>query len=163
MPESETRFFERLSGTALSFSQVAGGKVTDLTLRYQDETFAYEKISDDPPKAPEPPSRPIAIKLEPKLLDACTGRYSFAPNAALPPPGMKLRISREGEQLLGQFTASGATPGPLSIYAESETNFFIKIDGARLTFIKNHKKEVTAVILHAAGLPDIEGKKLQNE
>jgi CubicO group peptidase (beta-lactamase class C family) len=160
MPESETRFFERLSGTAMVFSQVPGGKVTGLTLRYQDDTFTYEKISDDPPTAPEPPSRPIAVKLETKLLDACTGRYRFAPNAALPPPGMELRIWRQGEQLLGQITASGATPGPLSIYAESETNFFIKIDGARLTFIKSHKREATAVILHAAGLPDIEGQKV---
>ncbi len=160
MPESEIHFFERLSGTAISFSQVARGKVTGLTLHYRDQTFAYEKISEDPPKAPEPLRRPIAVKLETNLLDTCTGRYNFAPNGALPSPGMKLRIWREGEQLLGQFTAKGATPGPLSICAESETNFFIKIDGAQLTFIKSHKREVIAVILHAAGLPDIEGKKV---
>jgi D-alanyl-D-alanine-carboxypeptidase/D-alanyl-D-alanine-endopeptidase len=162
MPESETRFFERVSGTPMSFSRDAQGKVTGLTLSRHGEAFAYEKTSGEQPNAPEPPGRPIAIKLDPKLLDACTGHYEFAPDAALPPPGMKLRIWRDGEHLIGQLSARDATHGPLSIYAESETNFFLKIDGAQLTFTKNHEKEVTAVILHAAGLPDIKGKKVKN-
>jgi hypothetical protein len=48
----------------------------------------------------------------------------------------------------------------LNRYHESETNFFIKINGAQLTFIKDDKGEATAVIHHEAGLRDFEGKKL---
>ena len=70
LPESETRFFERLSGTLVTFVRDARGKVTGLTMDYQNKAISYEKISDEPPKAPEPPKRPVAIKLATKLLDA---------------------------------------------------------------------------------------------
>jgi D-alanyl-D-alanine-carboxypeptidase/D-alanyl-D-alanine-endopeptidase len=160
MPESETRFFERLSATSLSFSRDARGHTTGLILSHRGEAFAYEKTSGEPPSAPEPPGRPIAIKLDSKLLDACAGHYAFAPDTVL--LGMKLGIWREGDHLIGQFSARDATQGPLSIHPESETNFFLKIDGAQLTFIKNPEKEVTAVILHAERLPDIQGKKVKN-
>ena len=46
---------------------------------------------------------------------------------------------------------------------ESETNFFVKINGAQVTFIKNDKGEAMAIIRHKAGLPDSEGKKLKTE
>jgi hypothetical protein len=54
--------------------------------------------------------------------------------------------------------------GIFDIYPESETNFFLKLDGAQLTFIKNDKGEVTAVIHHSsqAGVPDGVGKKVKN-
>jgi hypothetical protein len=42
----------------------------------------------------------------------------------------------------------------LDLNPESETNFFLKINGAQVTFIKNDKGEVTAVIHHMAGLPE---------
>ena len=48
------------------------------------------------------------------------------------------------------------------MYPESETDFFLKINGAQLAFIKNDRGEVTSVIHHIAGLPDCEGKKLKS-
>ena len=74
---------------------------------------------------------------------------------------MKLTIWREGDQLVGQAWGKNVLQGAFDIYPESETNFFLKIDGAQLTFIKNDKGEVTAVIHHYPGFPDIEGKKLK--
>ena len=53
-------------------------------------------------------------------------------------------------------------PGPFKVYAESETNFFIKVHAGQLTFIKNHTGEVIAV-REDAWLPDSEGKKLKNK
>ena len=50
--------------------------------------------------------------------------------------------------------------GEFDMFPESETNFFLKINGAQLTFIKNEKGEVTASIHRIAGLPDSEGKKM---
>ena len=48
---------------------------------------------------------------------------------------------------------------------ESETDSFFKTNGPEeLTFIKNGRGEMTAVIPHRGqGLPDSEGKKLKNE
>ena len=63
--------------------------------------------------------------------------------------------------MVGQAWGKNAAQGVFEIYPESETNFFVKITGAQLTFIKNDKGEVTAVILHAAGQPDCEGKKVK--
>jgi hypothetical protein len=161
LPESETRFFERLSGVPIIFSRDAGGKVTGLMLHYRGKVFSYEKISDEPPKAPEPVKPRVAIKLDTKLLDACVGHYNYAPDAGFP-TGNKLTIWREGDQLVGQARGKDAISGAFDIYPESETNFFLKFNGAQLTFIKNDKGEVTAVIVHhPAGFPDREGKKLK--
>jgi hypothetical protein len=122
---------------------------------------AYEKISDQPPTALEPPKPRVAIKLDTRLLDACVGHYEFAPDAVFP-GGMKLTIWRQGDQLVGQAWGKNVLQGAFDMFPESETNFFLKINGVQLTFIKNDKGEVTAVIHHGAGLPDCEGKKLKN-
>ena len=161
LPESGTRFFERLSGRPVTFSRNVWGKVTCLKMDYQDKVFSYKKISNEPPKVLESPKLRVAIKLDTKLLDACVGHYEFVPDAAHP-TGIKLTIWREGEQLVGQAWGKDVLQGAADIYPESETNFFIKTDGVQLTFIKNDKGQVTAVIRHEAGLPDIKGKKLEN-
>jgi hypothetical protein len=76
---------------------------------------------------------------------------------------LMMTIWRNGDRLVWQAFGGDALPGALDVYPESETNFFLKINGAQLTFIKNDKGEVTPVIHHRAGLPDSEGKKLKNE
>ena len=64
--------------------------------------------------------------------------------------------------MIWQAWGENATRGAIDIYPESETNFFIKLNGAQLTFIKNDKGKVTAVIHHLAGLPDCKGKKVKD-
>ena len=61
LPESETHFFERLSGKPMTFSRDDRGKLTGLTMDYQGKVFSYEKISDQPPTVPEPPKPRVAI------------------------------------------------------------------------------------------------------
>jgi CubicO group peptidase (beta-lactamase class C family) len=135
--------------------------VRNLGLRLLDSEWQPGgRISDKLPKIPAPPKRPVVVQLDTKLLDACAGQYEFPPNTVLP-TGAKVRIWREGDQLVWRARGDVMLPGTLNIYPESETNFFIKINGARLTFIKDGKGEVTAVIHHEAGLPDCEGKKLK--
>ena len=68
--------------------------------------------------------------------------------------------------MLWQARGKNTFPGPFNIYPESETNFFFKISGAQLTFIKNDNGEVTAVSLHNGTwlpLPDGKGEKLKKE
>ena len=158
LPESETLSFERLSGTPMTFSRDAAAKVTGLTMRYRGRAFYYEKISDQPPSAPPPPERPIAIKLDTKLLDACVGGYEFAPDG-VSTAGIKMTIRREGDRLLVQAWGQNVIRGAIDFDPESEADFFDKIYGLRLTFIKNDKGQVTGVIHHFAGLPDSEGMK----
>ncbi len=162
LPESETRFFERLSGASLTFSRRAPGKVTGLTIDYQGKAFFYEKVSDQPPQAPERRRPRVAVKLDTRLLDAVVGQYEFAPSDKSRTGG-KAIVWREGDRLVGQVFAKDAVQGAFDIYPESETSFFLKLDGSQLSFIKNGKGEVTRVIHHSAhpGIPDGRGKKVR--
>jgi serine-type D-Ala-D-Ala carboxypeptidase/endopeptidase len=165
LPESETRFFNRLTGMPVTFSRDAGGKAISLTESFPGAEYSFKKTSDQLPKAPEPPKPHIRVKLDPKVLDACVGQYEFATNSVFP-AGMKLTIRREKGQLVGQAWSKIVLPGAFDIYPQSETNFFLHLDvnGAQLTFIKNQKGELTRVIYHSysAGWPDWEGKKLKD-
>jgi len=155
LPESETHFFNRLTGMPVTFFRDSRGKVTRLTAQISGAEFSLAKISD----------QHVAIKLNTKLLDVCVGQYEFAPDSMVP-YGRKLKIWRQGDQLVGQVSDQPGKPGSggaFDIYPESETKFFLKIADEQFIFIKNDKGEVTAVIVHhPAGLPDTEGKKLKN-
>ncbi len=102
------------------------------------------------------------IKLDAKLLDACIGEYEIAPDNVFS-TGTKVTIRRNGDHLVWQAFGGNALPGALDVYPESETNLFLKINGAQLTFIKTDKGVVMAIIHQRTRLPKSEGKKLKNE
>jgi hypothetical protein len=132
----------------------------------------------EPPRTvPEVPKPHSAIKLDAKFLDACVGEYKFPPDNVFFIE-WKLTIRRQRDQMMGQeSTMKDKVFAAFELYPESETNFFFKTSRSRveivatggtssqgLTFIKNGRGEVTAVIFHRGqGLPDSEGKKLKNE
>ena len=77
-----------------------------------------------------------------------------------------MTIRREGDQLVWQARYDKViymSPGAMELFSESESNFFMKITGTQFRFIKNDKGEVTAVIHHVEGQPDVEGRKLKTE
>jgi len=158
LPQSETRFFERLSGLPVEFSRDDRGRVTRLIIHDQGKDFPYEKISDQPPEFPKPLQRPVIVKMDTKRLDACAGHYEQAPCNVFP-TGAKVTIWREGDQLLCRISGRNAPKGAIEIYPESETNFFNKLGGA-MAFVKNGKGEVTAVTFHDDEWQDIKAKKL---
>jgi D-alanyl-D-alanine-carboxypeptidase/D-alanyl-D-alanine-endopeptidase len=165
LPQSETHFFGRMTGMPVIFSRDDRDKVNRVTAQFFGTTFSHERISHQPPTAWTPPTPRVAIKLDTKLLDACVGQYEFAPETAFP-TGIKATIRREGDLLLWQARGKNAFPGDFTIYPESETNFFFKMSGAQLTFIKNDHGEVTALSVHDGAwlpLPDGQGKKLKSE
>ena len=125
------------------------------------EWESLTKITELAVKVPEPRKPRIAVKVSTELLDACVGQYEFTPNPAQIPDGLKITIWREGDQLVTEARGKTVMPGRLEIYPESETVFFDKFYGTRLTFVKNDKGEVTSLVLHPEGLPDCEGKKVR--
>jgi hypothetical protein len=170
LPESETRCFERLSGVPLTFARDARGKVASLALHYRGQTIIYDKVSDAPPKAPEPVKPPVIVNLDTNRLDACVGRYEVAPGAAFP-KGLKVMVWREGAQLFGRAEHAGGDRvllGAFPLFAESETNFFEKLTGAQFRFTRNEHGQVTALAHHYTGatlawFPDWEAKKVSAE
>ncbi len=116
-----------------------------------------------PRTAPEALTPHVAIKLEAKLLDACVGEYEFPPDNAYWLK-WKRTIRRQGDQLVEQITTKNKSYPAVEIYPESETNFFVTAkDPHELTFVKNDKGEVTAIIVRFPGIPVREGKKLKTE
>lgn len=76
-----------------------------------------------------------------KILDSYTGQYEIAPNVVL-------TIAKEGEKLT--LISSGQTKG-VEIYPESETQFFLKVVEAEITFVKNESGEVSGLIFRQMG------------
>lgn len=159
-PQSKDCLFDRVCGIPITFSRNAAGKITGFTVDCFGNTFSYDKISDQLPKIPEPPKPHITVKLDKKILDAIVGEYEFAPDASHS-TGIKLKIWRQGNQLTGQAFGENLVQGAFDIFPESQTDFFIKVDGSQLTFLKNDKGQITSVIRRQPKLPDCQGKKIK--
>jgi CubicO group peptidase (beta-lactamase class C family) len=96
----------------------------------------------------EIPRERVAIKIDPKILDAYIGQYELAPNFIL-------TMTREGDSLMTQATGQPK----FELFPESETKFFLKPIDAQVTFVKDDKGVVTHLILHQGG--DRTAKKIK--
>ena len=86
---------------------------------------------------------------DPKLYDAFAGDYELAPNFII-------TISNEDGKLMGQATGQPKN----ELYASSETEFFLKVVDAQITFVKDAQGKVTQLILHQGGR-DMPAKKIR--
>lgn len=95
-----------------------------------------------------PELRRAAVNLDAKTLAIYAGQYEVAPNLVLTVK------SETGKLFLQMGTRSE------EIFAESETQFFLKAIDAQITFVKDREGKVTRLILHQGGV-DMEAKKIQ--
>jgi hypothetical protein len=154
LPESEARFFNRLTGMPVTFFRDERGAVTRLTLHIPGAEFSFVKSAN----------QQVAIELNATLLDAVVGQYELAPANKISSK-IKLKVWRRGDQLVAQVSDKDGSGDVFDIYPKSETNFFLTVEtDEQFVFIKNDKGEVTAVIAHhpRGERPDIEGKKIKN-
>jgi CubicO group peptidase (beta-lactamase class C family) len=89
-----------------------------------------------------------AIQVDPRVFDAYAGDYEIA-------PGFILTVSREGDHYWAQATGQPRA----EIFPESETDFFLRVVDAQLTFVKDPGGAVTHLVLHQGG--DREAKKIK--
>ena len=80
------------------------------------------------------------ISIDPAKLDPYVGVYELAPN-------FQLTITKEGNALFGQATGQGK----FQLYPESETEFFLKVTDAQVTFVKSPDGKVDQLVLHQGG------------
>ncbi|HEV3340654.1 MAG TPA: serine hydrolase [Pirellulales bacterium] len=99
---------------------------------------------------PLPKIRRVA-EVDPKVYDELAGRYELAPS-------LIMTVSRQGDRLLTQITGQPQ----VEIFPESESDFFLRVVDAQLTFFRNQEGQVTHLILHQGGR-DIEAKRLAAE
>ena len=89
------------------------------------------------------------VTLNPKILSLYAGEYELK-------PGFILTVTAEKDQLFTQATGQARIP----IYPSSETEFFLKIVEAQISFVKNEEGKVTHLILHQGGA-DLPAKKIK--
>ena len=79
-------------------------------------------------------------KVDPAIYDAYVGEYELA-------PGFILTVTREGDRLMTQATGQEK----VDIFPSSETQFFLKVVDAQITFVKGPDGKVDQLILHQGG------------
>ncbi|HWT11342.1 MAG TPA: serine hydrolase [Allosphingosinicella sp.] len=97
----------------------------------------------------EIPSVPRQVAIDPRLYDEYVGRYEIAPGAVL-------TVTRDGPRLMA---TSGADPGA-EIFPASETEFFLRVIDARISFVRGEGGRVTGLVLHQNG-QDVPARKVE--
>ncbi|HYN03395.1 MAG TPA: serine hydrolase [Vicinamibacteria bacterium] len=134
-PGSETDFFYDKSLTRLRFVLDAGRRATEMLF--------FPEGADEPERAPrvaDAPAARTAAKVDPALYDAYVGDYELA-------PGFVLTVSREGDRLMTQATGQEK----FEIFPSSETEFFLKVVDAQITFVRGPEGKVDQLVLHQGG------------
>ena len=133
-PESETAFFLKVVDAQLAFETDPRGKAIAVVLHQNGAQQRAVRIEGEP-------VIPIAITLDPSLLDRYIGNYQVA-------PAMTLSVTRKGNSLFAQPTGQPAQ----EIFPSSEREFFLKVIDARLTFEIDAGGKATALILQPQGM-----------
>ncbi|MBX7174154.1 MAG: serine hydrolase [Pyrinomonadaceae bacterium] len=81
------------------------------------------------------------IAVDAKILDSYVGQYEVA-------PGLVFVIAKDGDKLT--FLPPGQ-PKAVELFAESETDFFLKVVDAQISFVKNESGEVTGLKFQQMG------------
>lgn len=89
------------------------------------------------------------VTVDPKIYDTYVGDYELATNFVL-------TVTNEGGKLIGQATGQPKA----ELFPTSDTEFFLKIVDARITFVKDEQGNVKQLILHQNGR-NMEAKKIR--
>lgn len=89
------------------------------------------------------------IAVEGSKLDPLTGVYALAPD-------FQLTITREGSSLFAQATGQPKFP----LFAEAETEFFLKVVDAQISFVKDANGKFNSLVLHQGGA-NIPGRRVK--
>ena len=97
----------------------------------------------------ELPKERRIIQVDPAINEAYVGRYELRPDFIL-------SVTSEEGRLFVQATGQPK----FEIYPESETEFFLKVTDAQITFVVDEDGAVTGLILHQGGR-DLPAPKLE--
>jgi hypothetical protein len=125
--------FDKTSGVGVVVLSNSLNDVDDIGLHLLNSKFELSKF--------ELTKEHHAIQLDPKVYDTYLGTYQLAPNFVI-------TVSKEDNRLFLQATGQPR----VEIFPESETEYFLKVVDAQITFLKDDKGEATALILHQNGI-----------
>jgi D-alanyl-D-alanine carboxypeptidase len=134
-PRSATEFFYENSLSLLRFEVEATGRVAAMVM-FQEEGGKPERA----PRVSDTSQARQAAKVDRALYDAYVGEYELA-------PGFILTVTREGDHLMMQATGQSK----VEVFPSSETEFFLTVVDAQITFVKGPSGAVDEVVLHQGG------------
>ncbi len=148
--DGETGGYRAFAG----FDPAAGVGVVVLTNSFGPQAsiaFGLHLINPDYPLKSPPASASARIEVEvsEEILAAYVGVYELTPD-------VRITVTLEEGQL--QMQATGGVK--IKIYPESETEFFLRVVDAQITFVLDDSGEVTELILPGNG-PDRVAKRLR--
>lgn len=85
--------------------------------------------------------------MAPEILETYVGVYELSPD-------LSLVVSIEDGGLFLEPTGQGKYP----MFAESETKFFLRVAGVRMTFMRDEEGRVTGLTLHQGGRDQLAAK-----
>lgn len=124
--------FDPKSRTGVVVLSNSANDIDDIGRHLIEPRYVLAKIA--------PPREHKEIAVDPKVFDALVGKYQLAPGAIL-------SIMHDGDKLMTQLTGQPA----FQIFPESETEYFLKVVDAQLSFVKGADGKVMQVVLHQNG------------
>jgi serine-type D-Ala-D-Ala carboxypeptidase/endopeptidase len=124
--------FNKKRGVGVVVLSNSVNDIDDIGLHLLESKYQLAKY--EPLKVRKP------VKVAPQILEAYVGRYELTPD-------LIITISRDGDRLYAEVTGQSK----IEIFAEAETEFFITIVDAQVSFVKDEKGQVTHLVLHRNG------------
>ncbi|MBM3238951.1 DUF3471 domain-containing protein [Candidatus Poribacteria bacterium] len=137
-PRSETEFFWKVVDAQITFVKNENGEVTHAIHRQGGQEFEAPKLKEEVP-----------ANVDPAVYDAYVGQYDYGQFGIA-------TVTKEGDHLFAQLAGQPR----FEIFPRSETEFFLKVVEAQVTFVKNDEGKVVKAILHQ-GSVEIEGTKIK--
>jgi len=122
----------------LTFSKDAEGRVTHFILRQGGYQFQARNLAI---AWPQPPDKRKDISVNSEIFTDFLGEYQLSDNQTI-------TITSKENSLFAQLTGQLK----LKLFPASEETFFIKVADAEITFYRNHKGEVSHLVLHQNGV-----------
>ena len=107
-------------------------------MRMGGQSRRLEKV--DPNATVTEPAERVEIEVDEAILQTYVGEYQ-------PSEAFSIVVTVEDGQIFGQATGQNKFP----LFAESETEFFLKAVDAQVTFTKDDDGAVTGLVLHQGG------------
>jgi len=143
--ESESEFFLKVVDAQLTFVRDdATGAVASMVLHQNNAKVNAKRLEGDEAVAAIASIMGATRKEVPvaaAILDEYVGVYELNPS-------FKVTISRKGSGLQVQATNQPT----VSIFAESDSEFFFKVVDAQISFVRDASGKVTKLVLHQGGM-----------
>ena len=127
-------------GLAIMTNADQGGAVMEELSRRIQLAYEWDSMAEPVRRGSAPDVERTEVDVAEEILETYVGEYELSPS-------LSIVVTLEGGLLFGQATGQGK----FRLFAESESDFFLKVVDAQVTFTKDDSGAVDGMILHQGG------------